>query len=174
MRHQDFGGDVAEMIRAVGAIPVTDICVLSYRDDDREGALVPWFNSVYLELASGDYLRIEALKYEGLLRLGLVSSVDEPPELKEEDFEFVIASFAALYMGHLVAPQRITALRWVTDPASLKLHCMELRFANDSVVFFDPEWPLGMKLGDRHAYGQWINDHEEIMLCQHESETQLG
>jgi hypothetical protein len=153
------------LFASLRSVRAWDVLLPGFIDrDGRHPRFTPLADSAYVVLEEG-FLRLDSVGNHGQLALRLVSEVDIPKFLADEDEEFSLGSVGHLFFADAHPSFRITRIRCATngesDLANLTVRCAEFEFENAWPIFADPGWHFGVRLGASGAYERWIADHRE-------------
>ncbi|MCX5404988.1 hypothetical protein OHA37_13970 [Streptomyces sp. NBC_00335] len=159
----DFDGEaVFGPLRDAG---VRDVLLPGFIDRDGPLPLVrPLGSTVYLALADGGHIRLDAVRGEGQLTLSRTDAPRCPPE-HEDDDEFAVVPYGPHFLGDDSDIHAVTRVRYVLDGAGARLpgafRCAELSFQYGGRLFLDPMYYWGIRLQGAGAYEQWLAHHRD-------------
>lgn len=152
-----------QICTALGTEPILDVLVPGYVTRDELGpSFRPVPYSAYLRLEAG-YLRMDAVGQFDQLQMRLVEEVAFGDISVDEDDEPMVGSLSYLFLTGEPGDQQCTGLRSWTDArsdlAAAKVKCLELEVSGRDVIFFDPTWYFGIRIGSADHSRQWRADY---------------
>ncbi|WP_051366095.1 hypothetical protein [Hamadaea tsunoensis] len=113
--------------------------------------------------AEGGLVRFTSVNNHGGLHIRLAGEIEYDEALRDDpDEDLVAASVGSHYLA-ASGPVRCTAMRLFTNneavPEAGIFRAAELAFDNGSVVFFDPFWIDGIRIGTTAAADLWLAEH---------------
>lgn len=149
---------MTELLDSLRGARVHDILIPGYLDGAARFESLTW--TVYLDLGV-DLLRLDAVKYDGVLRMSRVPEVTMPPEWADEDETLVVGSIGSLFFDPGGRPP-ITRIRYaVTHADRAVVRCAEFRLGPGVCLFFDPMNVDGMRLAVNRGYEAWQRDDRD-------------
>ncbi|XVU26650.1 hypothetical protein ACQPZJ_06255 [Actinoplanes sp. CA-054009] len=147
-----------DVLRELDGAVVQDVHVTGYLERDYGAPQFrPSAGVAYLDLG-GRFLRIDGARSPGLLTLSLVAEMTVPPELVDDDDEFLTASLGRLFFDR-GAGMPITRIRYaVPDEARAApgvVRCAEFQFGASASLFFDPVTFELLRLAVSRGYDDW-------------------
>lgn len=140
-----------------------DIYVASFLDDEES----PWrvrlhLRVMYLEL-KGQFLELRCVEDTGTMSLSLVASMRGLGE-PDEDFRPSLSSLRELVLIDPVAENQVDAfVLWGAEfeGESVSCNAAQLNLANGQVLFIDPTYHFGIRLGGPEQRDCWYRNWPE-------------
>ena len=149
---------MTDLLHSLRGARVHDVLVPGYLDGPAR--FEPLTQTVYLDLGA-DLLRLDAVKYAGVLDMTRVAEVTMPPEWAEQDETLVVGSIGSLFFGSGGRPP-ITRIRYaVTRADRTVVRCAEFRLGLGVCLFFDPMNVDGMRMAVGRGYEDWQRDDRD-------------
>ncbi|MFG1839506.1 hypothetical protein ACGFH8_13830 [Micromonospora sp. NPDC049175] len=150
---------VEQLLDSIAGWELEDVLVPGYLDrDDGPPRFAPLADQLYLVL-DGKYLLIESVGNRGQLSMRISGRIEVPAALLGEDEEFAVSSVGSLFLDTSDGNSRLAGVRYSlnfeSDATQGTVRCIEFCFGGFNVLFADPMWHLGIRLGGAGAYDDW-------------------
>jgi hypothetical protein len=142
--------------------PVKDIVVPGFIDEDNgHKNFHLMLNSVYFEF-DHKFLRFASIDQYFRLSMKVVEELTCDFDIDEDD-EFCLSSLFELTLSDAYSSARVTFLRCFLDAESDieagVVKCAEFHFENRNIIFIDPTYTYGIRIGTQEQRDRWISDY---------------
>jgi len=146
---------------------LSDIHVAGFVDRDESPLrFYGQFRLMYLELG-GQLLELRCVEDTGTMSLALARAYANAPDL-DEDMQSCVMSIRQFVLTDPDGPNDISYLRiWgaVFGDSSMACSAAELKLRNGQVVFVDPSYHFGIRLGGEEQKARWLQDWPGAASC---------
>ncbi|MFC1641666.1 hypothetical protein ACFL5O_03105 [Myxococcota bacterium] len=148
------------ILSELAATTLDDIHVVGFVDDDESPCRFHGqFRVMYLDLG-GQLLELRCIEDTGRIRMALAREFSKPPDL-DDDLQPCVMSIRELVLVDPDGENRMVALRlWgaLFDNESVTCSAAQLELENGQVVFADPSYHFGIRLGGPEQKATWFQN----------------
>ncbi len=148
------------LLTELAATTLDDIHVVGFVDDaESPPRFYGQLRLMYLDLG-GRLLELRCIEDSGSMRMALVREFSKAEDL-DDDLQPCVMSIRELVLADPDGENRIVAIRlWggSFDNDSISCSAAQLEFKNGQVVFADPTYHFGIRLGGAEQRATWLQD----------------